>query len=135
MGCRMGVNEFVQDGSGLSHYIRESNHQIHCNNTADISTNVRLNEQTGTFLPNDELGSFLINQSYWWSNIIALSNDVFTNPEEINNFFNGTVNGISIMKHSDDYIENQLISIGQQKDIEITQDVYPDLRFWSRNRY
>ncbi len=134
IGCRKGVWPLIYKDNKHYHVdlfsSADSGAQYECQNSDTIGEYLVEIEGKGTLKPNSELDKVYTFQEFWWEDILTLCHKIFKEPGEIAKLFNTKVDSKSLIDSPNSIIETTLLDLAKDKNIEITQDEYPDLLLW-----
>ncbi len=135
IGCRKGIGLFIKEKDKTFTHLDlfatpEAGASYKCSNQKEIKKHVKLNKGKGTYLADDELQEFYDFQEAWWYDFIELASNVFEGDDELNKFFNTGVKGDKVWNQNNVVMEGVLLKIAKDKNVEVTEEDYPDLLKW-----
>jgi len=135
IGCRKGIGLFIKEKDKTFTHLDlfatpEAGHSYKCTNQKIIEKHVKKNKGKGTYLADDELQAFYIDQEDWWYDFIDLASDTFTNNDELNEFFNRGEKGDKMWNKPNNVMEIELLTIARERGVEVIKDYYPSLIKW-----
>lgn len=134
IGCFKGINSFIVEDDKLNHFdlfaTSEAGEYYECLNGEQIKEYLTTHNNGISTIEENELKSKFMEQAMWWDDIIELAHIIFSNQNKVNDFFNKGEKGNRTWNLSNEEIEKRIISLANEKEIEFTEEDYPDLYYW-----
>jgi hypothetical protein len=126
IGCRKGISLFIRDKDKFAHIDLWGGIHFPCDNQ-NIHEFIKNNENRGTYIPNDASSDFFSTQELWWDDIVTLAQDVFGESGAVDFFNEGESKDNRNWNLPNEQIEGKLLNSASEKNIQVTQDQYPNL--------